>query len=68
MRRRLVSLVVFLERVLKLERAVRRRLGGLGSLLCAKASCRVFRTRLEKGACRAKASCRSWRLVLLSNQ
>ena len=59
---------MFFERVLKWERAVRRRLGGLGSLLCAKASCHVFRTRLEKGACRAKAFCRSWHLVLLSNQ
>ena len=27
------------------------------------ASCPVFRTRLDKGACLSKASCRSWRLV-----
>ena len=27
------------------------------------ASCRVFRTRLDKGACLLKASCRSWRHV-----
>ena len=67
MRRRLVGLVVFFERVLKWERAVGSHLVGLVSLLCAKASyrsCCVFRTRLEIGGCRTKASCRSCKLVM----
>ena len=43
---------------------MRIRLVGLGALLCANTSCRVFRTRLEMGACHANASCMCWRLVM----
>ena len=53
----------FSERVLSRERACRKRLLGLGVLLSVNASCRVFRTRLVKGAGLSKASSRSWRLV-----
>ena len=60
----IVRLVVFSERILKRERAYRMRLVGLGVLSSVNASCRVFRTRLDKGACLSKASCRSWRLVM----
>ena len=54
----------FSERVLTRERAYRKRLVGLGVLFSVNASCCVFRTRLDKGACHLKASCRSWRLVM----
>ena len=54
----------FSERVLKWERAVRKRLVGLVILLSVNMSCRVFRTHLDKGACRWNASCRSWRVVM----
>ena len=59
---RIVHLVLS-ERVLTRERAYPKRLVGLGVLLSANASCSGFRTRLVKGACLSKASCRSWRLV-----
>ena len=58
-----MRLVVFSERVLSRERACQKRLVGLGVLLSMNASCLVFQTRLVKGACLSKASCRSWRLV-----
>ena len=46
------------------KRACQKRLVGLRVLLGMNASCRVFRTRLEKGACLSNATCRSWRLVM----
>ena len=58
-----MRLVVFSERVLTRECAYRKRLVGHGFLLSVNASCCVFRTRLDKGVCHLKASCRSWRLV-----
>ena len=58
-----MRLVLFFEGILTRERAYQKRLVGLGVLLNVNASCRVFRTHLDEGACLSKASCRSWRLV-----
>ena len=40
------------------------KLGGLGGFLCTKASWRTFLRSLEMDACHAKASWRSWKLVM----
>ena len=68
MRRSLGGLGVFACFLRRLEMGAchaKASLGGLGSLLCTKASWSVFSRCLEMGACHAKESWRSWRLCVL---